>query len=275
MQRLLHSPEVPFVVLRMLLILAATILIARIWAKVSKKKNHEKLYYRLLFNLTNAAIYVAGTIFMLSQVIDFEGGMPTLLAGSGIAALAISLGAQESLGNFINGIVISISKPFEVGDRIRLVNGNITGWIEDITMRHTIVRTFMNSRVIIPNSVINKDMIENSNFQEARAAGFIDVIITYDSDLDAAMEILARVIAEHPNFVDPRPPDDTESPMVTVFVRGLTIYGVELRASAWTCSIANSFITCSDIRHNLKIEYDAAGIKFAVAQIAAEPPPTF
>jgi len=265
LQTLLFSDKTQYVVLRMLMIFAAVILVERIFTSVFKKRRSDKIYFRLFFNIGRTFIYLVGLVFALNQIPSFTGGFETILAGSGIAALAISLGAQESLGNFINGIVISAAKPFEVGDRIRLVNGDITGWIEDITMRHTVVRTFMNSRVIIPNSVISKDMIENSNFHEARAAGFIDVVITYDCDLDKAIEIMANVVGRHPNYMDPRKPGDKTSPMVNILVRGLTVYGVELRASAWTVTIENSFATCSDIRKDLKKEFDEAGIKFAVA----------
>jgi small-conductance mechanosensitive channel len=270
LETFMFSHGTQYVVLRMLLVFSITILIERIFTVTFKKKKHDRLYFRMLYNITRAIIFVAGLFLMLYQAPIFSTGfLQTLLAGSGIAALAISLSAQESLGNFINGLVISASKPFEVGDRIRLVGGDITGWVEDITMRHTIIRTFMNSRVIIPNSVINKDMIENSNFHEARAAGLIDIVITYHSNLDLAIEIMQNVIGKHPNYMDPRAPGDTKSPKVSVLVRGLSIHGVELRASAWTVSIDNSFSTCSDIRRELKKEFDKSEIKFAEVQLVA------
>ncbi|HHY51680.1 MAG TPA: mechanosensitive ion channel family protein [Clostridiales bacterium] len=260
------------ILLRILLILACTVLISKLVGKATRDKKRDKLYWKFLHNVIAISIYVGGCLLALGQLPQFNSGVETLLAGSGIAALALSLAAQESLGNAINGIVLTVSKPFEVGDRIKLVDAGITGYIEDITLRHTVIRTFMNSRIIVPNSTINKDMIENSNFQQARASAFIDVIITYDSDMEKAMEIMSRVVGEHPKFVDTRSPEEMGQPKVPVYVRALSVYGVELRASMWTEHIGLSFDACSEVRRQLKHAFDEAGIKFATAMPAALPP---
>ena len=262
-----------FVLLRIAFVIVLTALVIRITLAATRKKSGQKLHYLIIRKLVVAGIFVTGLVLALSQLPDFDNIVATILAGSGIAALGISLAAQQSLGNIISGMVISASKPFEVGDRVRLINGNITGNVEDITLRHTVIRTFMNSRVIIPNSVINSDMIENSHIVEVRASNFLDVTITYDSDMEQAMRIMAQVIGDHPNFVDTRPPEQMDAPKVPILIRGLSVYGVELRASVWTKSISNNFATCSDIRRQLKTAFDSAGIKFAASQVAAPPPP--
>jgi small-conductance mechanosensitive channel len=213
-------------------------------------------------------IWAAGIMVSVSWLPFFSEAAVALLAGSGIAALTIGLAAQESLGNAFNGLFISIFKPFEVGDRIHLVNANITGFIEDITLRHTVIRTFMNSRIIIPNSVINKELIENSNFCNPQASSFIDVIITYDSDVELACEIMARVLGEHPAFVDTR--KDLSLPKVPVFVRSLGLYGAELRASMWTETILNNFAACSDVRKKIIEEFENENIKISVMKYVAE-----
>ncbi|MCL1883220.1 MAG: mechanosensitive ion channel family protein [Defluviitaleaceae bacterium] len=225
------------------------------------------IHLKFIKNVVSAIIWVAGLAFALSAFSQFQDIAVAFFAGSGIAALMIGLAAQESLGNAFNGLFISIFKPFEVGDRIHLVNANITGFIEDISLRHTVVRTFMNSRIIIPNSVINKELIENSNFCNPQASAFIDVIITYDSDIPKACELMAHVIGEHPSFVDTRTSEQLETaPKVPVFVRFLGLYGAELRASMWTETITNNFAACSDARKEIVKEFQNAGIKISVAK---------
>jgi len=264
------SPLTQFVIVRVLFIFMLTIAAAKVASSIVIKKSGGRLHFLIIRKLILVMIYIVGMVFALEQIPDFDNVFATILTGSGIAALGISLAAQQSLSNIISGVAISASKPFEVGDRIRLINGNITGNVEDITLRHTVVRTFMNSRIIIPNSAINSDMIENSNIVEERASNFVDVTITYDSDMEKAMEIMAEVVGSHPNFVDTRTPEDIETgaPRVPVFVRGLSIYGAELRAFVWTASIANNFVTCSEVRHNLKLALESAGIKFATGFVA-------
>jgi len=262
------SPEPLHVFMRIATILLLTAIAIRIVASMTRKRCEGRIYFKLLRKLISVVIFIVGAIFALSQLPNMDSMLATLLTGSGIAALGISLAAQQSLGNLISGVVISVSKPFEVGDRVRLVNGGIIGNIEEITMRHTVVRTFMNSRIIIPNSVMNSDMIENSNIVEERASNFLDVIITYDSDMEGAMEIMARIIGDHPNYLDIRTPEEMAEPLVPIYVRALSVYGVELRASVWTHSIANNFVTCSEIRYKIKLGFDAAGIRFVSGLLA-------
>jgi len=271
MDTLLYSKEALYVVLRILSILVFTIIVARIFAALTKARWRDKLHFRQLYNILHTLIYVVGAFFIFGQIPGVHASFEALLAGSGILALAVSLGAQESLGNFINGIVLSASKPFEVGNRIHLIGGNITGYVEDITMRHVVVRTFANSRIIIPNSVINKDMIENANYLENQAAGFVDVIITLDSDAEHAIEIMAKVVGDHPNTVDTRTEPTEDKPKVNVFVRALSVYGIELRTTVWTESIDLNFVTCSEIRRDLKLAFEAAGVKLAQAHTVAAP----
>ena len=263
-QRLLESDGLGYVLVRMAIILLLTFVVARLYQKFSRKTNlQNKIHLKFIHNIVVMLIYVAGVLLALNQFDSFDKALTTLLAGSGIAALTIGLAAQESLGNAINGMFISFFRHFEVGDRIHLIGGNITGNIEDITLRHTVVRTFVNSRVIIPNSVINKDMIENSNFSENKASGFIDVTITYESDLELAKQIMLAAVIEHPDFVDTRTPEQKGDPIATVFVRALTVYGVDLRISMWTKNIGSNFGACSDVRQTIKSEFDRRGIQFA------------
>lgn len=260
------------ILIRILLILVLTFLLAKLVSRMTAAKRSDKLYWKFAHNVIAILIYVAGILFALGQLPNFNSGIETLLAGSGIAALALSLAAQESLGNAINGIVLTISKPFEVGDRVRLVNADITGYIEDITLRHTVIRTFMNSRIIVPNSTINNDLIENSNFQQARASAFIDVIIRHDADLEQARELMADIVAGHPDYVDVRGPGEMDQPKVLVYVRALGVYGVELRASMWTEHVGLSFAACSEVRRQIKHTFDEAGIPLATAAVASPPP---
>ena len=252
------------VLMSVVITLLATTLVIKIfraiWIVIGKNTIHQKF----IKNVISAFISGTGIVLALSWLPFFEDAAGALLAGSGIAALIIGLAAQEPLGNAFNGLFISISKPFEVGDRVHLVNAKITGFIEDITIRHTVIRTFMNSRIIIPNSVISQELIENSNFCNPQASAFIDVTITYDSDVNKALDIIANIIGSHKDFVDTRTPEQQETaPKVPVFIRNLGLLGIELRASMWTESIAINFAACSDVRKSIIHEFEKAGIRIA------------
>ena len=267
----LTAQEAPYIAARVAVILCATFLLTRTVRALMKRRADAKIHRRFLYNLLILLIWAAGIMLAVNQMPNFDRGLSALLAGSGIAALTIGLAAQESLGNAINGMFLSMFRPFEVGDRIRLVGSDITGYVEDITLRHTVVRTFMNSRMIVPNSVINKELIENSTFWDVKAAGFIDVVVDYDSDIDLACKLMAKAIGEHPSYVDTRPADRRQDPKVTVYARALGLFGVELRASMWTQSINNNFDACSDARKQILREFRQAGIKIAVVRAVQHP----
>ena len=268
LQDLLTSDHFIWITIRIIVILILTILTTNIFRRVWRKFGKDTIHQKFIKNVLSVIIWTVGIVLILNQLPGFAQIATALLAGSGIAALTIGLAAQESLGNAFNGLFISIFKPFEVGDRIHLVNSNITGFVEDITIRHTVIRTFMNSRIIIPNSVMNKELIENSHFCNPQAAAFIDVTVIYGSDIAKASEIMAQVIGEHPNFVDTRTSELKQTaPKVPVFVRMLGLYGVELRASMWTATISNNFISCSDVRRGILSEFEKADIRIASSKI--------
>ncbi|MCL2616102.1 MAG: mechanosensitive ion channel family protein, partial [Defluviitaleaceae bacterium] len=147
-------------------------------------------------------------------------------------------------------------------------NAGITGFVEDMTIRHTVIRTFTNSRIIVPNSIVNKELIENSSFCNSQASAFIDVTVVYGSDIAKACEIIAQVIGSHAEFVDTRTPEQLETePRVPVFIRTLGLYGIELRASMWTATIAANFAACSDVRKGILREFENAGIRIASSRL--------
>ncbi len=245
-----------------------TVFITYLVSTVSRKawrrnpNNNKFLFRKFVYNIVQACIYLAGALIAITQIPMLSSVARTILAGSGIFALAISLSAQESLNNIISGLFISLFKPFEVGDRVTLVNSKLTGTIEDITLRHTIIKTFTNTRVVMPNSTINKEIVENSNLIDSRASAYVDISVAYESDIDKAKEIMAEVIGSHRYYLDVRTAEEKELvPKVKVYVRELGDSGIYLRASMWTKTVNENFDACSDVRLDIKKAFDAAGIE--------------
>ncbi len=243
-----------------LLTWAAAAASRRLWRR--NAGNRQYLFRRFVYNIVQLSIYLFGVLLCIGQIPALSKLVQTILAGSGILALAISLSAQESLNNVISGLFITLFKPFEVGDRVTLVNSKITGNIEDITLRHTIIKTFTNTRIVIPNATINKEIVENSNLIDVRTSNFIDVDVAYESDIEKAMEIMADVIGNHPYFWDMRSEEEKETlPKVKVYVRAFASSGISLRASMWTRTVNENFEACSDARLRIKQAFDRAGIE--------------
>ena len=154
----------------------------------------------------------------------------TLFAGAGVLAAIVGFASQSAFSNIIGGIFLVIFKPFRVDDLISV--GTNTGRVEDITLRHTVIRNFENRRIVIPNSIISNETIINSTIVEEKICQFFEIGISYDSDVDKAMEILREEAMRHPNTIDNRTEEDIEknTPVVEVRVIGFGDSSVNLRA---------------------------------------------
>lgn len=252
------------VLMECLLTLVVTYALTKLLKYLIKRIEKGGLHHRFLANTAVAIIWVVGIITAMSCIPGLNKVTRTLLAGSGIMAVIVGLAAQDSFGNLLSGLFISLFRPFEIGDRIKLVNSGITGYIEDITLRHTIIRTYVNnSRVIIPNSTINSEIIENYNFKTAVASSFLDISISYESDVRQAMKLIADVVGSHELYLDQRTPAQIASGVkkVKVQVRELGESSICLRASMWTRTVDENFSACSDVRLRILEEFRKNGIE--------------
>lgn len=247
-------------------IVGLTILTIRALKFLAKKhvnKNGTSIHFRFFYNLTKALIVLIAFATIGSQFAEFSQAVTTIMASSGILALGASLAAQESLTNIIDGIFISIFKPYNIGDRVSLPEkNNMTGTITEMNLRHTIITTFSNTSYIVPNSQMSTAVIENSNFNNKSYSYPIDVQISYDSDMTKAMQLIQQAIITHPEFVDTRTPEAIAegAPAVIVSLREFAASGIALRAMVTVSDVSKSFRACSDIRIKIKEAFDREGI---------------
>ena len=85
-------------------------------------------------------------------------------------------------------ITILVFRPFRVNDVIEIGTGT-KGVVEEITLRHTIIRNYENRRIIIPNAIISEETIVNSNLIEEKIKKHIEFGISYESNVDLAKKI--------------------------------------------------------------------------------------
>ena len=248
-----------------ILIILGTVAVGLLHRFLYKLVSPKHLFWSFLNSIIQVIIYVFGVILAVSRVPQLSRLTTTLLAGSGIAALAISLSAQESLSNIVSGLFISLYRPFNVGDRIKLIGSGVVGYVESITLRHTVIKTLTNTRITVPNSVMNKEIVENSNLVETIASYYVDVSISYESDVDKARRIMADIVGSHPLYVDVRKSKSEEK--VPVLMRAFESSGIALRARVWTKTVDDNFKACSDIRIELLKQFRKAGIEIPYTKI--------
>jgi len=107
-----------------------------------------------------AVVYVICITAALRHVPGLDAVMTSVLAGSGIVAIVVGFASQEALGNIVSGVVLLIFRPFRIGDKVKYHGLNLTGEIEEIGFRHTAIRTEAGSQILIPNSLMNSNVVE-------------------------------------------------------------------------------------------------------------------
>lgn len=132
------------------------------------------------------------SVLLLLQNSGFN--VTSLLASLGIGGVAIALAAKDTLSNFFGGFTVIADKPFSVGDWI--VCNNVEGTVEDIGFRSTKIKTFYDSLLTIPNSVISDSIVDNLGKRRARRTR-ITLDITYDTSpekMEAFLEGIKNII---------------------------------------------------------------------------------
>ena len=244
-----------------LLILITAMVISRILTRLMKKRNFRNLPIWLKvkkYVIITITIYGILTLFIPAKTI-----LDPLLASGGIVAVVVGLAAQETVGNLISGFMIVTFRPFHIGDLIRVNNGEYVGTVVEITIRHTIIETFENTRVIIPNSQMNTSVLENISDIGTAKADFLYVSVSYDTDLEQAIRVLQETVAAHPDYVDPRSEEEKQqgADQVVVRVTDFKDSGIELRATIYSNDNGTCFTMLSDLRIAVKKRFDQEGIE--------------
>lgn len=251
-------------------IFAGTILLAfilnrfmrRMIRRSTQQMNTDPTNYQFLRHSLTFIIYIVGFSLAFYTIPGFKTVAGSLLAGVSILAVAVGFASQHALSNIISGVFIVIFKPFRVNDRLR-IRDTLHGIVEDITLRHVVIRDFENRRIIIPNSIIADEVIINSDFGDGKICKWIEIGIGYGADLDRAKDIMREEVLSHPMHIDARTPEQIEKGVDEVPVRviALTDHAVTLRAWAWAKNSADAFSMGCDLMETIKKRFDAEGIE--------------
>ena len=120
----------------------------------------------------------------------FGVNLTALMILLGIGGLAISLAAQDTISDMINGVIILLDQPFRINDRIGVHELDTWGDVVGIGTRTTRIRTRDNRMVIVPNSIIGRSQVVNYSFPDPRYRVETEIRIAYGSDLDQARRII-------------------------------------------------------------------------------------
>lgn len=226
------------------------------------KLNADPTNFSFVKNSVGFIIFTSAAIFIFYRIPYLRSVGTALFAGAGIIAVIVGFASQKAFSNIISGIFILIFKPFRIADTIQFEGGK-QGVVEEITLRHTIIRDYENKRIIIPNSIISDETIINSDINDEKIRKHIVFSISYDADIDKAVHIIKDEALKHSRCIDNRSEEAkaNNDPVVPVRVVELTEFSVKLKAYIWTNSTDDAFFLNCDLLKSVKERFNNEGIE--------------
>lgn len=225
-------------------------LTARTLRKVLTRNEVEEWLARIIAHNVYKLVVTAVALVAALNALDIN--VFAALAGLGILGIAIGFAAQDSLSNIVAGFIISIDKPFRVGDYITL--GDQYGRIELITMRSTRIRTQENTYVVIPNQkIINDVVVDHTANGDTRIN--VGVSITYESSIETARAAILKEVAHIEGVLGTPAPD--------VVVDKLADSGVNLMVRVWIADSSLERRVYFKTTETVKRALDASKIQIA------------
>jgi small conductance mechanosensitive channel len=154
--------------------------------------------------LASAARYGLLVVALVSCLSAFGITATSFAAVVGAAGIAIGLAFQGTLSNFAAGLMLLIFRPFRIGDTIKA--GNYTGTVKALELFSTVLVTGDNRRIVMPNSTLSNQPLENMSFYPIRRA---EVLVPFPlrANVEQALAQLAERARALPNVHAEPPPD--------------------------------------------------------------------
>lgn len=220
--------------------------------KALKKSKVDVTLHKFLISSIKISLYA-----LLAVVILDTWGikMSSIIAVFSVCGLALSLAVKDSLANVAGGIIVLFSKPFEVGDYIKI--DSVEGTVIHINILHTKLNTFDNKAIYIPNGQVSDEKIINYTREESRRLDLV-FSISYHNDFEQAKKLISRIIDAHPLALkDPAP---------LVRVCEFASSSVNIAVKVWVKS-SDYWSLNYDLLEQVKHKFDEEGISIPFAQM--------
>lgn len=186
-------------------------------------------------------------------------GIPTtsFIAALASCMAAIGLAMQGSLSNFAGGLMILMFKPFRTGDYINVPDLNVAGTVKAITVVYTVLRTYDNIEVTVPNGTLANSVVQDLSIPETRRCD-LTFRIAHDIPVDKVEQVIRDVLAANEKVL----PDPEPSIVLTEITDSAMIYGVRI----W-CPGSDYWPTRFGLNRAIKVAFDENGIVIPHQQV--------
>ncbi len=221
--------------------------------EIMPRKNIDKGVQLSIARLVHYAILLIGFLILL-QIMGVSLTKLTILGGA--LGVGIGFGLQAIVNNFASGLILLFERPIKVGDTIELETD--MGVVKKLGLRSTIIQTFDNAEIVVPNSELVTTQVTNWTLAERKARVKIPIGVAYGSDISQVLEILLTVGKEHPMTLTTPPP-------TALFLSfGASSLDFELRV--WIIDFNDRRQVQSELNQEINSEFADAGIEIPFPQ---------
>jgi small-conductance mechanosensitive channel len=194
-------------------------------------------------------------VISIILVLPLIGVEPSgLMVAGGIVALAVGFASQSIIGNLVSGLFLIMERPVKIGDIVEIAG--ITGFVEDIRIISTTLRTFDGLYVRMPNETVFTSRITNFVFHQVRRFDCV-VGIRYSDDAQKAVKIIRETISNHPLVL--------VNPPAQVFVDRLGENSVNIMVMVWVPT-SEWFTVRMELLLQIKTALEGAGMEIPLPQ---------
>ena len=214
-------PNIVLALIVFMLFYFAARMLKSVVKRFTRKHRQARNLGLVLGRLSQGIVMLVGLFVALSIIIpSFKAG--DLIQLLGISGVAIGFAFRDILQNFLAGILILLTEPFQIDDQI--IFKNFEGTVENIQTRATTIRTYDGRRIVIPNSeLFTNSVMVNTAFENRRLE--YDIGIGYGDDIDRAKQLIKEAIASVDGVLKNPSPD--------ALVVALAESTVNIRARWW------------------------------------------
>jgi small-conductance mechanosensitive channel len=236
-----------------LILVFAILFIAFLIAKIIAMSLRRSLADKMKKGEIEALVKFVYAVVMLTAIVTVTPilglNLTGLLVAGGIAGIAIGFASQKVVSNLLSGLFLIAERPVKIGDQI--IVGNVAGFVEDMKIMSTIIRTYDGLYVRIPNETLFTSNITNPVANSARRFDYT-INVRYMDDAEKAIRIIKNVIEEHPFALKIPPP--------RVFVDRLGESRMSIVVNIWAPSSEWTNVKM-DLLWKIKIELERNGIQ--------------
>lgn len=224
---------------------------------VARKSEIPTLFRDLVRGLVYIGLFLAFVGFVLKRDLD------SLLVGSAVLTVSIGFALQETLGNFFAGLALRLSRPYALGDFVQV--GDIEGRVDKIDWRQTSVFTFTGDYMILPNSMLAKEPINNYSSPSTLHARDIRVGLHYRHPPNLVMEAIRSVLDEVDTVL--------QKPTPEIHLLDFADSSINYRIRFWIREYERRFQIDTDVRVGLWYAFHRRGLEipFPIRTLIQEP----